>query len=387
MTEQTANTKSPHPPLSPNQAKNPPALAPYAPSPEAAKHTAAPRPSLSLAHGPGTGSRDSGGFKVGSMRAARLISMVLLLQARGAMTAAELARELEVSPRTVHRDMLALAEAGVPVYAERGRGGGYRMLEGYRTRLTGLDRAEAEALFLSGVPAALRDMGLAQVAASARVKASAALAPGVRDAPMTAAQRFHLDAPGWFRQGETPEPLAGLSRAVWSDRVVHTRYRGAPRTLQPHGLVLKAGVWYLVARLGERFLIFRVDRFTDVEVGEERFVRDPGFDLAAFWSEHAERFARSLLTTRITLRLTPAGMRLLPAIADRAAIDDALGSAGEPDGQGRVTVSLPVESLEVAYDQVLRFGAEAEVLEPDGLRATLAETACRMAALYGGPQR
>src|SRR5690606_15475556 len=261
------------------------------------------------------------------------------------------------------------------------------MLEGYRTRLTGLDRAEAEALFLSGVPAALRDMGLAPVAASARVKASAALAPGVRDAPMTAAQRFHLDAPGWFRRGETPEPLTDLSRAVWGDRVVRARYRGAPRTLQPHGLVLKAGVWYLVARLGERFLTFRVDRFTDVEVGEERFVRDPGFDLATFWSEHAERFARSLLTTRITLRLTPAGMRLLPVVAEPAAVGDALESAGEPDGQGRVTASLPVESLRVAYDQVLRFGAEAEVLEPAGLRATLAETASRMAALYGEPQR
>ncbi|GAA4228483.1 putative DNA-binding transcriptional regulator YafY [Streptosporangium album] len=129
------------------------------------------------------------------MRAARLMSIVLLLQTRGGMTAAELSRELEVSERTVHRDVLALGQAGVPIYADRGRSGGYRLLEGYRTRLTGLDRAEAEALFLSGVPEALREMGLGQVAATARLKVSAALSPGVRDAPVTAAQRFHLDAP------------------------------------------------------------------------------------------------------------------------------------------------------------------------------------------------
>ncbi|NUW38888.1 helix-turn-helix transcriptional regulator [Nonomuraea rhodomycinica] len=314
------------------------------------------------------------------MSASRLMSLVLLLQARGRMTAAELARELEVSERTVHRDVLALSGSGVPVYADRGRGGGYRLLEGYRTRLTGLDRAEAEALFLSGVPAAMREMGLEGVASTARVKAAAALSPGLRDAPATAAQRFHLDAPGWFASGDPPPAaLAPLARAVWGDRRVTAAYRERSRTLEPYGLVLKAGVWYLVARLRERFLIFRVDRFGEVEPRGEVFARDPGFDLAAFWAGQAASFARSLLRESVTLRLTEAGVRMLRHVADPAALDDALASL-QPDG----TVRLGVESVGVAYSQVLRFGPEAEVLDPPELRALVAGAAARMARLYEG---
>ncbi|MGW2156467.1 helix-turn-helix transcriptional regulator [Nonomuraea sp. NPDC001699] len=312
------------------------------------------------------------------MRAARLMSLVLLLQARGGMTAAELAKELEVSERTVHRDVLALSEAGVPVYADRGRGGGYRLLDGYRTRLTGLDRAEAEALFLSGVPAALREMGMQEVAATARLKAAAALSPSLRDAPATAAQRFHLDAPGWYAADVPPPPaLAPLARAVWNDLPVTVVYKERTRELDPYGLVLKAGAWYLVARLGERFLIFRVDRMGDVRAREPRFERAAGFDLAAFWAGQAAEFSRSLLRDVITLRLTSAGRRMLRYVADPAALDDALASL-RPDG----TVRLAVESVEVAYTQVLRFGPEAEVLAPAELRALVADAAARTAALY-----
>ncbi|MEU4836048.1 WYL domain-containing protein [Streptosporangium sp. NPDC023615] len=348
------------------------------------------------------------------MRAARLMSLVLLLQARGGMTAAELSRELEVSERTVHRDVLALSEAGVPVYADRGRGGGYRLLDGYRTRLTGLDRAEAEALFLSGVPGALREMGLGEVAATARLKASAALSPDLRDAPATAAQRFHLDAPGWF-VSERPPPaaLAPLARAVWGDHPITAAYRrpardkaavparpveregrggtagtagtagtgeGDRRCLEPYGLVLKAGVWYLATR----YAIYRVDRFGEIEIhSDRRFERDDTFDLAAFWSERAARFAGSLLAERVTVRLSPAGHRLLPLFADPAALGEALASATGPDGQGRITVRLPVESLEVAFGQILRFGPDAEVLGPPALRARFAEAAARLRDLYG----
>ncbi|MET8676443.1 WYL domain-containing protein [Streptomyces sp. NPDC004647] len=331
------------------------------------------------------------------MRAARLIKMVLLLQSRPSMTGSELAQQLEVSERTVARDVLALSEAGVPVYADRGRAGGYRLVGGYRTRLTGLGRREAEALFLSGVPSALREMGLADAGSAARLKVAAALLPELRGAPAGAAQRFHLDAPGWWQEPETPELLPAVADAVWDDRRLTARYvrRDAEvaRELEPYGLVLKAGVWYLAARAvedraaippegpgpgtaggypvpdptgrgrgqgqgqgddrqGEGFRVYRVDRFVAVSAGPERFVRDEDFDLPGFWAERAEQFARSILREEVVLRLSEAGARQLPYVTDRTAGREAV-AAGVPDGQDGLTVTLPVESPEVAYSQLL----------------------------------
>ncbi|WP_181796132.1 YafY family protein [Streptomyces sp. WELS2] len=322
------------------------------------------------------------------MRAARLIKMVLLLQSRPLMTAAELARELEVSERTVTRDAQALSEAGVPVYADRGRAGGYRLVGGYRTRLTGLARGEAEALFLSGVPGALREMGLADVASAARLKVSAALLPSLRDAPDTAAQRFHLDAPAWFREPETPALLPVLAEAVWDDGRVLAWYKRArdtvERRLEPYGLVLKAGVWYLCARVAGNgsFRTYRIDRFTAVDRLGERFDRDPGFDLPGFWAEQAERFARSILRAEVVVRLSPEGVRRLRHAVDPAAARSVLEEPGEPDAAGWVTVTLPVESEEVAYEQLTALGPEAEVLAPAALRERFAADAARAVALY-----
>ncbi|MCX2967711.1 MULTISPECIES: helix-turn-helix transcriptional regulator [Streptomyces] len=322
------------------------------------------------------------------MRAARLIRLVLLLQNRRTMTAAELAAELEVSERTVVRDVAALGEAGVPVYAERGRAGGYRLIGGYRTRLTGMGRSEAEALFLSGVPAVLRDLGLADAASAAGLKVLAALRPELGDARRSVAQRFHLDAPGWWQEPTTPAPLAELARAVWADRRVTVRY-GRPggavvRELEPYGLVLKAGVWYLAARVAEKFRVYRVDRVVAVEPGEA-FTREEEFDLPAFWEEHAAAFARSLLREEVVVRLTEAGARRLRHVhGDRAAAEEALARAApagaSPDGG--VTITLPVESQEVAYTQLLALGPEAEVLAPPALRARFARAARTMAAHY-----
>ena len=323
---------------------------------------------------------------MGSMRAARLIKMVLLLQSRPVMTAAELARELEVSERTVTRDAQALSEAGVPVYADRGRTGGYRLVGGYRTRLTGLARHEAEALFLSGLPSALREMGLDDAASAARLKVSAALLPSLRDASRSAAQRFHLDAPGWYQEPVTPELLPTVAEAVWDDRTVRARYRRpsgeVERELSPYGLVLKAGVWYLCARAGDDFRVYRIDRFTAVAVSEERFVRDEDFDLPRFWTERAAQFARSILRGEVTVRLSEAGWRQLPRAVDRAAADDVLAGAPAPDRDGRRTVVLPVESEEVAYAQLLALGPEVEVLAPASLRERFAGTAERLRDLY-----
>ncbi|OEV01712.1 helix-turn-helix transcriptional regulator [Streptomyces oceani] len=358
------------------------------------------------------------------MRAARLIKMVLLLQGQGSMTAARLATELEVSERTVSRDVLALSEAGVPVYADRGRAGGYRLIGGYRTRLTGMARTEAEALFLSGVPSALREMGIEDVASAARLKVSAALLPELADAQTTAAQRFHLDAPGWWQEPETPPLLAPVAEAVWGDRRIEVRYRRrdgeVTRRLEPYGLVLKAGVWYVAARVADPpdgpertsvpertdrrdgFRVYRVDRLTAVsepdgsdepdglggpEPGHtsRRFARDEFFDLSAFWAERAAAFARSLLREEVTVRLSEAGARRLRYATDREAADEAVRT-GVPGPDGWLTVTLPVESLEVAYDQLLALGPECEVLRPRGLRERFRRAAARTLELYAEPE-
>ncbi|KUO03746.1 helix-turn-helix transcriptional regulator [Streptomyces caeruleatus] len=328
------------------------------------------------------------------MRAARLIKMVLLLQSRPSMTAAELARELEVSERTVTRDAQALSEAGVPVYADRGRAGGYRLIGGYRTRLTGLGRSEAEALFLSGVPGALREMGLEDAASAARLKVSAALMPSLRDASRSAAQRFHLDAPSWFKEPKTPALLPAVADAVWDDRRVVARYRRGEgeveRELEPYGLVLKAGVWYLCARVAGdggdgSYRVYRIDRFTAVDPGDERsarFERDEEFDLPGFWDERAEQFARSLLRAEVVVRVSPDGVRRLPYAVDPHSAREALRAAGAPDGDGWVTLTLPVESEEVAHTQLSGLGPEVEVLAPEDLRERFARDAIRLAALY-----
>ncbi|WP_031487332.1 helix-turn-helix transcriptional regulator [Streptomyces bicolor] len=322
------------------------------------------------------------------MRAARLIKMVLLLQSRPSMTAGELARELEVSERTVTRDAQALSEAGVPVYADRGRAGGYRLIGGYRTRLTGLGRSEAEALFLSGVPGALREMGLEDAASAARLKVSAALMPSLRDASRTASQRFHLDAPNWFKEPKTPELLPAVADAVWDDRRIVARYRRGEgeveRELEPYGLVLKAGVWYLCARVAGHgsYRVYRIDRFIAVDAGDERFERDEEFDLPGFWDERAEQFARSILRTEVMARVSPDGARRLPYAVDPQSAREALEASGAPDGDGWVTLTLPVESEEVAHTQLSTLGPEVEVLAPEALRARFASDAIRLAALY-----
>lgn len=319
------------------------------------------------------------------MRAARLINLVLLLQSRGTLTAAELAGELEVSERTVYRDVLELSAAGVPVYAEQGRAGGYRLVGGYRTRLTGLSRAEAEALFLAGLPGPARDMGLTEPVRAVRRKVLAALPPGLREASERAGQRFHLDAPGWFADTDPPPLLAGLARAVWQNTTLTMRYRRhdeVTRTLEPYGLVLKNGVWYLVGKVGGDLRSYRVDRVTAAEPTGETFDRDPAFDLPAFWAERAAEFVRRMLRDTITIRLSPHGLRLLRHVAEPVAVREAVEAAGEPDPDGWVRTRLPVESLDVAYSYVLRLGPDAEVLDPPELRTRLAAAADRMRALY-----
>lgn len=316
------------------------------------------------------------------MRAARLINLVLLLQSRGTMTAADLAAELEVSERTVYRDVIALSAAGVPVYAEQGRTGGYRLVDGYRTRLTGLSRAEAEALFLAGLPGPARDLGLTEPARAARLKMLAALPAGLREASERAGQRFHLDAPGWFADPQPPPLLAELAHAVWQDHVLTMRYRRrdeVTRTVEPYGLVLKNGVWYLVGKVGESLRSYRVDRIVEVVPTGGQFKRDPDFDLPGFWAERAVEFVRQMLRETIEIRLSPDGVRGLRFVVEAVAVPQMWG---EPDADGWVRARLPVESLDVAYTYMLRLGPEVEVLAPASLRERMASAADRTRELY-----
>ncbi|MEU5882605.1 YafY family protein [Spirillospora sp. NPDC047279] len=321
------------------------------------------------------------------MRAARLISLVLLLQARGTMTAAELARELEVSERTVYRDVEALSAAGIPVYAEQGRNGGYRLVDGYRTRLTGLSREEAEALFLSGLPGPAGDMGLADAVGAAQLKVLAALPAPFRDASARAGQRFHLDAPGWFGDASPPPLLERLARAVWGDEAIEIRYRRRPdqeftRRVDPYGLVLKNGSWYLVASVGDGHRTYRADRITEVAEAGGAFDRDEDFDLAGYWTGQAAAFLRSMLRDEIVVRLSPRGMRRLRHAVEPYAAERAAERAGPPGADGWVVTRLPVESPDVAFAQMLWLGPEVEVVEPAELRVRLRDSAERVAALY-----
>src|SRR6185312_14604346 len=248
-------------------------------------------------------------------------------------------------------------------------------------------RAEAEALFLSGLPGPARDMGLGEALAAAELKVAAALPGPLREAAAQGRQRFHLDAPGWFRDPEPPPCLAALARAVWEDRTVELTYAGrageVTRTAEPLGLVLKHGIWYAVARVGTAEpRTYRVDRVRAVTVTGGGFERDPAFDLPSFWARRAAEFERGMLAETVTVRLSPAGLRLLRFAVEPVAYREALDGAGPPGADGWVTVALPAESVPVAYTQLLALGPEAEAVAPEALRALLATAAERTAALY-----
>ncbi|MBC9728900.1 YafY family protein [Streptomyces sp. TRM68367] len=320
------------------------------------------------------------------MRADRLLSLLLLLQNRGRMTAPELAAELEVSVRTVYRDIEALGAAGVPVCADRGPAGGYRLMDGYRTRLTGLTDAEAGSLFLAGVPGPARELGLGAVLASAQLKVHAALPAGLGEQARRVQERFHLDAPAWFRDADRVPLLAAIARAVWEQRVLRAHYRRwrgeVHRELCPLGLVLKGGIWYLVALAEETVRTYRVARFVTVVETGEAFERPAGFDLAASWAESARRLEASMYRGTARLRISPRARRLLPMQFGTAGVR-ALESAGPPDGEGWVEVEMPVEAEAVAVTDLLRLGTEAEVLGPPELRRAVAEAVSVLARRYG----
>nr|WP_221381210.1 WYL domain-containing protein [Actinoplanes polyasparticus] len=322
------------------------------------------------------------------MRADRLLSLLLLLQTRGRMTAQGLADELEVSVRTVYRDIESLGAAGVPVYADRGPAGGYQLLDGYRTRLTGLTTDEAGTIFLAGMPGPAAELGLGSVLAAAQLKLRASLPGELADRADRVRERFHLDAPGWFRADEPVPYLSTVADAVWSGRRIEVRYRRwkAPRevtrTLNPLGVVLKAGRWYLVAATATRTTAYRVSNILDAELLDEPAARPEGFELAAFWAEWTERYEQSVYTGTATVRMTAAALDRMAFIFPPEMSRVARAEAGEPDETGRLITRVPIESIRHGHIELLKLGADAEILDPPELRAVFTETARALAATY-----
>jgi predicted DNA-binding transcriptional regulator YafY len=315
------------------------------------------------------------------VKSSRLLSILLLLQNRGRMTAATLAAELEVSVRTIYRDVEALHAAGVPLYADAGHAGGYHLLGGYRTHLTGLNQTEAQALFLSGIPGPAAELGLAPALAAAQLKLHAALPPELRAQADRMRSRFHLDAPGWYAPDTQVPFLPQIAEAVWNGRVLDVLYRRwkAPtdvkRRLEPYGLVLKAGNWYVVAGPGPR--TYRVDQIIDLHTLEETFPPPPDFDLARYWQRYRADFLTRLYAGEAVVRLSPQALPRLTRAAAQAAADT---GTSEPDGWIRAV--LPTESLDDAHRTFLALGADVEVLQPPELRARLAATAHALARRY-----
>lgn len=317
------------------------------------------------------------------MRAERLVALLFLLQQRQRATAAELAAALEVSERTVYRDVEALLAAGVPLWTEQGRAGGIRLMDGWRSKLDGLTGREAAAIFAVGVPELLAELGLGASLSAARAKVLAGLPIELREYAERIADRFHLDAPGWFHRPEDAAQLTVVADAVASSRRVRLEYaRGeqvVTRELAPLGLVVKAGVWYLVGQVGEDIRTYRVARIRAVEVLDE-FTRPADFQLVKWWAQSSARFERSLLRETVRLRLDRRAMRALRLVTDEDAALAATATAGPPDEEGWREVSLAVESLPVATSQLLSLGAGVEVLSPPELRTALADLGTAIAA-------
>jgi predicted DNA-binding transcriptional regulator YafY len=319
------------------------------------------------------------------MRASRLLSILLLLQARGRMTAEALAAEFEVSVRTIYRDVDQLSAADVPIYADRGPSGGFQLLDGYRTRLTGLSPAEAETLSLAGLPGPAAQLGLADVLTAAQLKLSAALPERARATAGRVATRFHLDPVGWFRSADDAKLLPAIANAVWNEKCLDVRYRRAEgaveRRLQPLGLVLKAGIWYLVAQVGDQPRTYRVSNFIDLAVTEESFERRKDFDLTRFWVTSSRAFETSVYHSNATLRVTARGLARLDSLGSLVA-QAAAETATPVDAGGWVSVTIPIESVERAASDLIPLGADVEVVEPPELRERLVTTVQALARLY-----
>jgi predicted DNA-binding transcriptional regulator YafY len=320
------------------------------------------------------------------MRADRLLSLVMLLQTRGNMTARALGEELEVSERTIYRDVDALSFAGIPVYAERGPGGGIALLDSYRTSLTGLNRDEVRALFMLSIPAPLDELGVTNDLKAALLKLSAALPAVGRDEQVLARQRIHLDSVAWA-QPEQPVPhLQTVHQAVWQDVKLQLRYDlgyfGEIELLvDPLGLVAKTTVWYLVCASDDHLRVLRVSDILEVCVLDEHFERPANFNLVTYWQTWSEQNEDRLVSFRVKVKVNPdLNPYLWTHFGERVQDKGALLEA--PDEDGWITLTLLFERFEEARRRLLGYGRAIEVLEPDALRKSIKDYAWQVVDLY-----
>lgn len=318
------------------------------------------------------------------MRSSRLLSILLRLQAQGRVSAAALAEALEVSMRTVYRDIDALSAAGVPVYAEHGRLGGFVLRDGYRTALTGLDRPEAESLFLAGVPFAAAQLGMGASLETTRLKLMAALPEALRQDALRVAARFHLDPVAWFQGPEAQLLLPALAEAVWSGRLLSLEYeswRGrVERQVAPLGLVLKGGLWYLVAAVGSQVRTYRVSAIQRLKIEQQRAEPPADFDLERYWEAFARDYEVRMQAGRARVRARPQALRRLAEASH--AMAQAVAAAGPCDALGWHRLEIPIESIEAAVGELLRLGPDVEALAPAELRAALREAAAALHHVY-----
>ncbi len=322
------------------------------------------------------------------MRADRLLSILMILQAHGRTKAHDLADKLEVSERTIYRDIEALSSAGVPVYAERGPGGGCALVEGYRTTLTGLTGDEVRTLFLSGATHAMADLGLGSALDAAKLKLLATLPSIQRQQAERVRQRIHLDTANWNATGEEIPHLRILQDAVWNDRKLRLTYHSregtiTERIVDPLGLVAKTSTWYLVAgdTYGKR--VFRVSRIQAATLLDDPCERPDDFDLVAFWGEWRDRFKASLVRYLVLLRITPEAVPVLPQFFGEG-LRQRVANAGPPDADGCWRLEYIFESFEAARSEVLRLGTLVEVIEPPELREGIAAMGGAHAPNYDG---
>ncbi len=319
------------------------------------------------------------------MRADRLLSILILLQTRGRMSASQLARELEVCERTIYRDMIALSSAGVPVYAEAGADGGYQLLDSYRTDLTGLSEGEVRALFMLNMAGPHARLGFSQELKTAMLKLTAALPESRRQEEERVRQRYYIDS-SWWSQTEEPLPhLQIIQQAVWEDRKLAITYIPLfdvqiARVVDPYGLAAKAGSWCLVFAYGGRVRARRVADLLDAQLCAEKFDRPMDFDLGEFWkgwcAEEEENFFLYQVTVRVSKRALPSMIRRFGT-----RVRDQLAQAPEWEDGSR-TLTLHFRWIDEARDRLLPFGSGVEVLEPFALRASIADVAEQTAGLY-----